>query len=181
MDTRTPTRVFASVFAATLVLAGCSRATEQSSASTPPAESTQTASSQRWEAVSGAEGVALVLLAEGDRQIFHLACTTAPAQVQIIVSNASVIGSEERMTLGVADEAFGFVADTERTGPGVLATGAIDPAFLEHLARTTEISAVYGAQQIGPWPAPSQAQRDDFVASCSQIVTPLPAEPAASN
>lgn len=163
MSTRTASRVFIGVFAATLVLTGCGPAAEQDGP-IPPATQTQ-----RWEAVAGDEGSALVLLGEGDRQIFHLACLNGPSRMQAIADDFMVIGSEERMTLGAADEAFGLVADVERQGPGVQAEGAIDPSFLDHFARSEDISAVYGAQTVGPWPAPSQALRDGFVQACRTI------------
>ena len=98
--------------------------------------------------------------------MFHLACLDGPPRIQVIASEFTVIGSEERLTLGAADEAFGFVADTMREGPGVQAEAAIDPSLLEHLARTDDIAAVYGAQQVGPYPAPPQDVTDAFVTGC---------------
>ena len=162
MSHRTTVRVFASVFAATVVLVGCAPAPGETAA-TPPG------SAQRWEAVAGDEGSALVLLGEGDRQVIHLACLNNPARLQVLADGFTVIGSEERMTLGAADEAFGLVADVQREGPGVQASGAIDPSFLDHLARTDDISAVYGAQTIGPWAAPPQDMRDPFIQACREI------------
>ncbi len=167
MSLRPAVRAFAASFAATLVLTGCGRADETSSEAPPPYVE---ASRLTWTLVDGDEGAALVLLGEGDRQVLHLACLPDPARMQVIASDISVIGSEERLTLGVADEAFGFVADTMRGGPGVLAEATIDPQFLEHLSRTADISAIYGAQQVGPWPAPPEGQRLTFVQRCSGLI-----------
>lgn len=110
-----------------------------------------------------------MLLGEGDRQVFHMACLNDPARLQVLADGFTVIGSEERMTLGAADEAFGLVADVERQGPGVQASGAIDPSFLDHFARSEDISAVYGAQTMGPWATPPQDLRQTFVRACREI------------
>ena len=157
---------FVGLFVITLVLTGCE-------AAAPSAETTlDTAAvpTQRWELISDASQAALVLLGEGDRQQFHLACLDRPARMTVLVSGITVIGSEERLTLGAADEAFGFVADVERSGPGVQAEAAIDPSFLEHLSRSSDISAVYGAQQVGPYPAPAPDQTAEFTGACRSIL-----------
>lgn len=166
MSLRPAIRVFAASFAATLVLTGCGRADETSNEATPPPMQDNRLD---WRLVDSDEGAALVLLGEGEQQVFHLACLTGPARMQVIASDFTVIGSEERLTLGVADEAFGFVADTMRGGPGVQAEAAIDPQFLDHLSRTADISAVYGAQQVGPWPAPPEGERLAFIQRCSGL------------
>ena len=170
---RSITRVFAFAFAATLVLTGCERATEPSE----PAPAPLPENVRRWVLIEGEQGAALTLLGEGDRQVFHLACLAEPARLQVIAAEATVIGSEERLTLGAADEAFGLVADVERGGPGVHAEAAIDPSFLDHLARTDDISAMYGAQQLGPYPAPTADDRARFIAGCRALVRAA-AEPA---
>lgn len=167
MSTRAATRSFAAAFAATLVLTGCGpgeSAPEDAGTQAPPPEN-----ARHWVLVDSDQGAALVLLGEGDRQVLHLACLAEPARMQVIASDFTVIGSEERLTLGVAGEAFGLVADVEREGPGVQAEAAIDPAFLEHLARAPDISAVYGAQQIGPYPGPGEGERSAFVQRCAGL------------
>lgn len=167
MMLRTAARVFAFAFAATLVLTGCGRAPDAADeAATPPPLPENV---RRWHLVEGDEGAALVLLGEGDRQVFHMACLDGPPRLQVIASEFTVIGSEERLTLGVADEAFGLVADTQRAGPGVQAEAAIDPMLLEHLTRSDGIAAVYGAQQVGPYPAPAEDEINAFVAGCRAL------------
>lgn len=167
MSLRIASRVFVFAFAATLVLTGCERASapaEEAVAPEPLPENVR-----RWALVEGEEGAAIALLGEGDRQVFHMACLAGPPRMQVIASEFTVIGSEERLTLSAADEAFGFVADTLREGPGVQAEAAIDPSLLEHLTRTGDIAAVYGAQQVGPYPAPAEDQIAGFVAGCRAL------------
>ena len=167
MSLRIASRVFVFAFAATLVLTGCEQASapaEEAAAPQPLPENVR-----RWTLVEGEEGAALALLGEGDRQVFHMACLAGPPRMQVIASEFTVIGSEERLTLSAADEAFGFVADTLREGPGVQAETAIDPSLLEHLTRTDDIAAVYGAQQVGPYPAPAGDQIAGFVAGCRAL------------
>ncbi|WP_029085892.1 hypothetical protein [Brevundimonas aveniformis] len=167
MSLRVPVLVFAGMFVATLVLIGCDAADH----SPAPADEDPAAGhlNLTWNDLASDEGTALVLLGEGNRQIFHMACLRADREMQIIASDFTVIGSEERMTMGIANEAFGFVADTQWTGSGVMARTAIDPSLLDHLARTSDLSVLYGIQQGGPWPAPSQDQRDGFILACAEI------------
>lgn len=118
MSLRVPVLVFAGMFVATLVLIGCD-AVDHSPA---PAEEDPAAGhlNLTWNDLASDEGTALVLTGEGNRQIFHMACLRADREMQIIASDFTVIGSEERMTMGIANEAFGFVADTQWTGGGVM-------------------------------------------------------------
>jgi len=167
MSLRIASRVFVFAFAATLVLTGCERASAPADEAASPQPLPENV--RRWTLVEGEEGAALALLGEGDRQVFHMACLAGPPRMQVIASEFTVIGSEERLTLGAADEAFGFVADTLREGPGVQAEAAIDPSLLEHLTRTGDIAAVYGAQQVGPYPAPAEGQIAGFVAGCRAL------------
>ena len=168
MHSQIAAHTFVALFVVTLVLTGCDAAEPAADAQGDPAVVAPIAT-QRWELISDPSQAALVLLGEGDRQQFHLACLDQPPRMTVLASDFTVIGSEERLTLGAADEAFGFVADVERVGPGVQAEGAIDPSFLEHLTRSADISAVYGAQQVGPYPAPPSDQTAAFVAACRAI------------
>lgn len=173
MNPRPIARAFAAAFAATLVMTGCEPAVEPDdapAAPTEPATPTEPAEpALRWDMISSDEGSALVLLGEGDRQVFHLACLAEPARMAAIGQDFTVIGSEERLTLGVDNEAFGLVADTLREEPGVRAEGAIDPVLLERFLVTEEVSAVYGAQRVGPWDAPPETMRRDWVAACRDL------------
>lgn len=160
-------RTFAAAFAATLVLTGCERAeTPAEPAPEPPAAE---APAMRWESIASGEGTALMLLGEGDAQLFHLACLSQPARMTVQVPAFRVVGSEERLTLGVDDEAFGFVADTMSDQPGVRAEAAIDPEFLRRLPLSDDIGAMYGSQQAGPFPAPPDDLTEGFVTACRDI------------
>lgn len=165
---RSATRVFVFAFAATLVLTGCQRSSDAppSEAAAPLPENVR-----RWVLVEGDEGAALSLLGEGERQVFHIACLADPSRLQVIVSEVTPIGSEDRLTLGAGGDAFAMAADLEHTGPGVLAEGPIDPAFLEDLSRSEEISAMYGSQQVGPYPAPTSDDRSAFVLQCRALAS----------
>jgi hypothetical protein len=168
MSMRTPVLVFAGLFVVTLVLVSCDASPADEALTRPPADD-MAVTGRRWETLAGHEGNALVLLGEGDRQIFHMACLSGDRELQIIASDFTVIGSEERMTMGVDNDAYGFVADVEWTGGGVMARNAIEPQFLQMLGRTTDLSVLYGTQQGGPWPAPSAEQRAAFIAGCTEI------------
>lgn len=177
MTSRLPLHVFVCVFAITLVLTGCQAETEAGDTPTPTDATEQTRT--RWDQLASDEGSALVLLGEGDRQIFHMACLRADREIQIIASDFTIIGSEERMTMGLDNDAYGFVADTEWTNGGVMARTAIEPSVLDALSRTDEVSVIYGVQQGGPWPAPSVQQRAAFIEGCNGIAV-APAADAAT-
>lgn len=160
-------RTFAAAFAATLVLTGCDRA--QAPAEPAPEPPAPDAPTLRWETIASGEGAALMLLGEGDAQLFHLACLSSPARMTVQVPGFRVVGSEERLTLGVDGEAFGLVADTLSTQPGVRAEAAIDPEFLRRLPLSDDIGAMYGSQQAGPYPAPPDELTEGFVTACRDI------------
>jgi len=170
MSARDFARTFAAFFAATVVLTGCDRAEDTPEA--PPAPETPAAPEAprlRWEPIASGEGSALMLLDQADNQVFHMACLSAPARMTVNVPGFTVIGSEERLTLGVDNEAFGLVADTLAEGPGVRAEAAIDPMLLDRLPRTEDISALYGTQQAGPYEAPDAETLANFVTACRDI------------
>lgn len=175
--TRLFARTFVSAFVMTTVLTGCQEAAGPGEAVDPreteAAAETQTAPAVepglRWEAISSGEGQALVLMDAGDRPLLHLACLRDPARLTARVSDFQRIGSEERMTLGVGDEAFLLVADPMLEEPGVYAEGPIPEDLLARLPATREISAVYGAQRLGPHQPPEPAQAETFVAGCREI------------
>lgn len=173
MSARDFVRTFAAAFAATVVLTGCEPAADTpeapEAADGPEAEAAPDAPQLRWEPIASGEGSALMLMDAGDVQVFHLACLSQPARVVVRVRDFTIVGSEERLTLGAGNEAFALVADTQSDEPGVSAEGAIDPMLLDHLARTTEISAVYGAQRAGPYNAPDAETLSNFVTACRDI------------
>jgi len=111
MSHRTTVRVFASVFAATVVLVGCAPAPGETAA-TPPG------SAQRWEAVAGDEGSALVLLGEGDRQVIHLACLNNPARLQVLADGFTVSGQVILMVISAIVLSGLFFLVFERTVAG---------------------------------------------------------------
>ena len=76
------------------------------------------------------------------------------------------IGSEDRLTLGAGDEAFAFVADLAAPGPGVTASGRAEADLFARMARGEPVSAVYGAQRIGPARAEARASLQAFVSHC---------------
>lgn len=167
MSLKAATRTFVSVFAATLVLTGCGQAPEAETGASAEAADVQPL--RVWRTIQGDDGVALALLGEGDRQIFHLACLRSPARMVVTAEEATVIGSEERLTLGVGQEAYLFVADTQSGRPGVQAEGPIDAGLLERLAEGVRVEAVYGAQRIGPFDLPMTDILAEFTQGCREI------------
>lgn len=170
MSLRDATQTFVFAFVATLVLTGCQEP------SAPPETAAETAArlaaqapQATWVEITGADGAAVTLLGEGDRQLAHLACLSGPARVEVIDRTFTKVRSEERLTLGLDDEAFALVADLERETPGVVGVGTLDPALLDRLASARAISLVYGGQRSGPFEAPDAEVMGRFVTACRAL------------
>lgn len=132
----------------------------------PPA----TQAAAPWTLKTAADGASLrhqVDAAPG----FEIACRRAPARLEAVAEGLTPIGSEDRFTLGVGDEAFALVADLEaERASGVEASGPIPADLLDRLARGQALSVSYGAQTVGPLEAVPEAERAAFVAACHEIV-----------
>lgn len=102
---------------------------------------------------------------------FEIACRRGPARLEAVAEGLTPIGSEDRFTLGVGDEAFALVADlSAERASGVEASGPIPADLLDRLARGQALSVSYGAQTVGPLEAVPEAERTAFVAACHEIV-----------
>ena len=135
-----------------------------------------------WDMSSSGEGTALVFPASGDPAI-RLFCPASNDEILVNVPAFRPIGSEERLSFGSGSAVHALVADTkgDRQRGGVSGTGAVP----ENLAALIggPISAVYGAQNSGPHPAPPQDLARAFAAACGKGEpgqAPGPA-PTASN
>ena len=98
--------------------------------------------------------------------VLHLSCADGPGALVIEAPGFQPIGSEDRLTLGAGDEAFAFVADLSAPGPGVTASGRAEADLFARMARGEPVSAVYGAQRIGPARAEAPAALQAFVSHC---------------
>ena len=163
MSTR---HVFAATFVATLVLNACS-----APAPTPPAEPTPPADEpgelgQTWHNIAGGSETALLLTDATNEGVLQLVCARSPARMIVRVRAFNVIESEERLSFGLDNEPTVFVAQTQAPTDGVEAEGPIDPAFLDRLVAAETVSASYGAQSLGPLPAPGREKAETFAAGC---------------
>lgn len=123
--------------------------------------------SDAWDLVSRGEGVALVFPASGVTST-RLFCPAGQDRILINVPSFRPIATEERMTFGSGSAAEALVADTrgDQQRGGVSATGPV-PRDLAALIGGP-VSASYGAQRIGPHPAPLKALARDFIAACGE-------------
>lgn len=120
----------------------------------------------QWELVASGEGVGLFLLGPGGRPQLALSCLEGGV-LRAVAPGFTVIGSEERFTLGVGDEAFTLVAQVVDAPPGgVTAEGPADPGLLRRLEAGGEVSALYGTQQVGPTPGPDSETARAFAEGC---------------
>ena len=123
-----------------------------------------------WSLVASGEGVALRLEGEDDL-IAALACMRDPAGLRAETDRFRPIMSEDRFTVGVGGEAYALAADLEADRErGVEASGDIPADLLDRLQAGGEIAFNYGAQNLGPFPAVSPADRDAFLAGCREAL-----------
>lgn len=135
----------------------------------PPAAAVQPGLS--WARSATGEGVALTLLDPAGAALLRLGCIRNPATMTLRVEGFTPIASEDRLTVGLDDELFVFVADLSATvGQGVVAEAPIDTDFLDRLQSASAISAVYGAQQLGPHMPPPGDMAGTFAAECRRAV-----------
>jgi hypothetical protein len=118
-----------------------------------------------WEATNSERGAVLRLIDPAGGLVMVLACRKERGLLAVVPSFAQ-IGSEDRLTLGFGDEPVVLVVNSPREGnPGVTAEGAGPPAgVIEGAGR---VSAVYGAQKLGPLVSPPEALRKMLAGACT--------------
>ena len=119
----------------------------------------------RWESAASGEGSALRLKAADGALLMNIACLGKPARLVVTMPSFSLVGSEDRFSLGLGSEPITLVADpTRQKGPGVTAEGPAPERALLEKAET--VSAHYGTQQVGPVPAPPEKLREMLAKAC---------------
>lgn len=119
--------------------------------------------------MSSGEGSALAAQDAAGNVVLNLACLYAPERMRITVPGFNAIGSEERLSFGADDEPFVFVAQLQEAGPGVAAEREVSLDLVERLGRAETVAANYGAQNVGPFPAPPTDQVAAFATVCREI------------
>jgi hypothetical protein len=126
-----------------------------------------TAAAPMWESV--VQGDAMVLrLVEGADVRMEMACLASPARLAVEVPGFTVIASEDRFSLGLGAEPVNLVADISRT-EGIAAEGPIPGNLKQLLDRAKQVSALYGAQQVGPVPPPPPGLVGAFAEACKKL------------
>ena len=139
----------------------------------PPVEEPAIHPGLSWSARVTGAGVSLVLSDAAGAPLLHLACVRDRAAMTAEVHGFEPIGSEERLTLGVGGEPFVCVADPTAERPsGVQAEAPIRAELLARLEDANEVSAVYGAQTLGPHLPPDPESTALFVSACRRITMP---------
>lgn len=160
--------------ATALALCACSPAEEPAPPPPAPAvEAPHSAATQpglSWGTVSNGDGIALLLSDVGGAPILRLGCIRNAGVMTLSVDGFTPIGSEERLTVGLDDTLFVFVADTTVSGPGVQAQADISMDFLDRLEDAKAIRAIYGTQELGPHMPPPAGIAAGFAAECRQAL-----------
>lgn len=174
MSLRQTVHTFVAAFVMTAVLTGCGRPADPAAPAADPAAPAPAPGPApirqglSWQLVSSGEGSALALLDASGEPVMQWACMSGPARMIVRVQPFDPIGSEERLTIGVDDEAYALVAASTKPGPGVQAEGAVDEGLLQRLQTATSVGAVYGAQTLGPHIPPSREQAEAFARTCRE-------------
>lgn len=152
---------------AALALTACSEQPAPPAAD-PPAESETPATEPglSWENASRGDGPALIMRGPDGEQMLRLGCLHHRPRLTLQVDGFDPVGSEERLTFGLDEQLFVFVAEPTAPGPGVSATAPVSADFLERLPRAATLGAVYGAQQFGPYRPPPNDLSMSFAAEC---------------
>lgn len=111
----------------------------------------------------------LMLVDASGAPAIYLFCGARERALVVHAPALEPIGSEDRLTLGVGNEAFAFVADLGAPGPGVTATGVVGEDLFVRMARGEPVSTVYGRHTIGPTQAVTPAALEDFVRRCGGL------------
>ncbi len=154
-------RTVLAVVAVLLFQTGCDRPEAP-----PPADLTPVPAdaSPPPASVAPADGSVLAFVDAAGAPTATLSCD--PSGLRIVVPAFQPIGSEDRLSVGTDGEAFALVADLAAPGPGVTASGTIDPDLLDRLARGEALFASYGQQSVGPLAAASPAGLQAWVSAC---------------
>lgn len=125
-----------------------------------------------WAASASGEGAVLTLSDPEGGDVLRLGCVRNPAAMTLTVAGFTPINSEDRLTVGLDDQLFVFVADLPASSAetGVVAQADVSTDFLERLQSANAISAVYGAQQLGPHIPPPADIAGTFAAECRRAV-----------
>jgi hypothetical protein len=117
-----------------------------------------------WEVKIASGTTSLNLSSVEGAPLMTISCRTGHLGVQ--VPSFTPIGSEERLSLGLGQEPVTLVADLRAKQPGVGAGGGVPENLEDLLERADRISAVYGSQQSGPYPAPAAAMKQQLAEAC---------------
>ena len=156
-----------------LIAASCDRSADgPPSVETPgiPVESPLNQASVQWSSQVSGGGMSLTLSGAEGAALLRIACVRNPPVMTIVGEIFMPIGSEERLSFSVDDEPFIFVANlSANRRSGVEAQAPISADLLTRFEKAREVGAVYGAQQIGPFPPPDSDSIERFVAACRMI------------
>lgn len=154
-------------------LAACDASAPDADVQTPPAAPEPAAPATEgpaWTTSAVGDGRALILSGPRGEEMMRLACL-ADGRLMASGEVLNEIGSEERLTVGVGGEAYTLVADLEadRAG-GVEGYGEIPEDLLSRLEAGGEIGLSYGAQTVGPYPGPEEAETTAFITACRDVI-----------
>lgn len=128
--------------------------------STAPARS-----AAAWEATNSDGAAVLRLVDPAGGLVMVLACREG-GRLLAVVPGFTQVGSEDRLTIGLGQEPVVLVASPPRQGnPGVTGEGTAPSA--EVFERADAVSAVYGAQKLGPLTAPTKELREMLAKACT--------------
>lgn len=136
------------------------------------------ADAARWASAASGEGASLFLANAGGNRALTLFCPAGSGDLLVNVAAFRPVGSEERMSFGSGGTVVALVADPrgDSARGGVSARGPV-PGELTRILRGP-VAVNYGAQNAGPFAAPSPELARSFLEGCrGRSPDPQPAPP----
>lgn len=134
----------------------------------PPPTAPTPAPAMAWESVAGGVGTELRLTGKDGNVRMSIACMGNPPRLVVNVPEFRPVMSEDRFALGLGSEPVTLVANPyeQETRPGVTGEGSVPDNLSAFVDAAGEVRALYGAQQTGPYPAPSRELKQLLVEAC---------------
>jgi hypothetical protein len=120
-----------------------------------------------WESVIFEDGLLLRFVLPNEGAALGIACAGRPRRLTVSIPGVTAIGSEDRVALALGAEPVTMVADLASKAEGVTAQAPVPENFTRLLESAASIGALYGTQESGPYPPPSDAQKTALAEACA--------------
>ena len=126
-----------------------------------------------WRVVGGSEGASATLLQSGVKPLLLLGCRLDSDEFVVEVPGFTLIASEERLSFGFNDnDPLVLAVDFDWRGAGIRATVQMPKDIFAKIITADRIGISYGRYKLGPYPAPSESQKNSMALACASHADP---------